>query len=699
MTCRNETPAWRLARRVAKLAITVSLAAMLLAVNSPTVRAHPGDHDELTFQPAPDMSRDIAVFLERWAAGTVEKPPSPWPGIQGETIGDVLCIHHRVRSGDCAYTTENGWLITFQATFDRHITFKWWPFSSSVRIKRAGSGGGHDDGVLNYAALGDSYSSGVGTNPFRTESNRCYRTIHSYAYQLYNTIPDSAEFSFGACGGAVMHDIGVGGQFDKADGEFPAAHRRQLDYIGPFTDLVTLSIGGNDAGFSAVLAYCATQVDCGTKFALANNGVDPIRANIGALYEDLVLLYRRILQRAPNASVFVLGYPILLSNHRNWALSQCATFAALEKNEVEYLQELNILLNNTIQEAAADAGVHFVDLARSDAGGPEHGVCSRRDRYIVNPSTDFGNKDDFFHPNREGHRQYLEVLKRMNPLDLPANPEPNLPEELDPVAGRKFEVAFFVNYNNQIFGPTEDQVRADFRLVSSADPAEAAICRFGDISPFKECKYGVAVLGLEPGANFSMIVYSDPQLLHTGSIGADGTLSLEGQFPSDLGPGPHTVVLEITESDRSIILLEQLDVQQHNGPVNAATTISEIVRSIDYNNRSHAEILRLYQAIFNRPPDLDGAKYWIDINDQGHDVIAIAGFMSGSQEWRNAYDGTTNAQFVEQVYTNVLGRDFDQSGYDYWLDLVDSGQLNRPSMVFYVTANNEFTSKYPFIAS
>ena len=128
-------------------------------------------------------------------------------------------------------------------------------------------------------------------------------------------------------------------------------------------------------------------------------------------------------------------------------------------------------------------------------------------------------------------------------------------------------------------------------------------------------------------------------------------------------------------------------------------SIDELLAQPDYNGTSHAEILRLYQAIFGRYPDIGGAKYWIDIDNQGYDVIEIAGFMSASPEWSNNYSGTTNAEFVEKVYSNVLGRDYDQTGYDYWLNLVESGQLNRPEMVFYVTANTEFTDRYPFAAT
>ncbi len=131
-----------------------------------------------------------------------------------------------------------------------------------------------------------------------------------------------------------------------------------------------------------------------------------------------------------------------------------------------------------------------------------------------------------------------------------------------------------------------------------------------------------------------------------------------------------------------------------------APSIDFLIAGVDYSYQADAPVLRLYQAFFNRAPDLEGAKYWLGIRRQGFSALQIAGFMSASQEFRNNYDGTDNAEFTRRVYTNVLGRDFDQAGYDYWLDLLNKGParngLDRPGMVFYVTDNDEFRNNYRF---
>ena len=129
--------------------------------------------------------------------------------------------------------------------------------------------------------------------------------------------------------------------------------------------------------------------------------------------------------------------------------------------------------------------------------------------------------------------------------------------------------------------------------------------------------------------------------------------------------------------------------------VDAADVVG-IVSASNYDRSLDAPVLRLYQAYFNRQPDTGGAKYWLGIRRQGFGLLDIAGFMAGSEEFANTYAGTSNDAYVAQVYANVLGRAYDQDGYDYWLDLLDTNQTTRVTTVFYVTANAEFINNHPY---
>ena len=49
-----------------------------------------------------------------------------------------------------------------------------------------------------------------------------------------------------------------------------------------------------------------------------------------------------------------------------------------------------------------------------------------------------------------------------------------------------------------------------------------------------------------------------------------------------------------------------------------------------------------------------------------------------SDEFKQRYgENISNAKYVETLYNNVLGRNYDQEGYDYWLGNLNSGLETR----------------------
>lgn len=83
---------------------------------------------------------------------------------------------------------------------------------------------------------------------------------------------------------------------------------------------------------------------------------------------------------------------------------------------------------------------------------------------------------------------------------------------------------------------------------------------------------------------------------------------------------------------------------------------------------------RLYQAAFNRVPDLGGLGFWIGRLDAGDDLAAVAGGFINSQEFIALYGANpTNDVFLTKLYNNVLHRAPDAGGYSYWMNLLNSG--------------------------
>ena len=91
------------------------------------------------------------------------------------------------------------------------------------------------------------------------------------------------------------------------------------------------------------------------------------------------------------------------------------------------------------------------------------------------------------------------------------------------------------------------------------------------------------------------------------------------------------------------------------------------------------KMFRLYNASFKRLPDPDGLRYWISNFSSGKDdERAVASSFLESTEFKERYgQNVTNASYVETLYVNVLGRDYDLTGYTYWLNNLDNGVETR----------------------
>src|ERR1700742_29466 len=141
-----------------------------------------------------------------------------------------------------------------------------------------------------YVALGDSYSSGVGTRVFYEEAGECKRSPEAYGPKV--AAAKGYTLSFEACSGAKT----------------PEVIEKQLGKLTSSTALVTITIGGNDAGFSNVIINCALYYfTCGSAISEANEYIAK------TLPGKLETTYKDIRAKATTAKVVVLGYPKLFT--------------------------------------------------------------------------------------------------------------------------------------------------------------------------------------------------------------------------------------------------------------------------------------------------------------------------------------------------------------------------------------------------
>jgi hypothetical protein len=87
---------------------------------------------------------------------------------------------------------------------------------------------------------------------------------------------------------------------------------------------------------------------------------------------------------------------------------------------------------------------------------------------------------------------------------------------------------------------------------------------------------------------------------------------------------------------------------------------------------SAGQVFRLYSAAFSRPAEANGLGYWIWRMDNGTTLKQVAKeFMTGQPEFDALYGvNPTNESFVMQLYHNVLHRDPDADGFNYWVNVL-----------------------------
>ena len=227
-----------------------------------------------------------------------------------------------------------------------------------------------------YVALGDSYSSGVGAPG---QSIVCLRSPNGYP-GLWAAANDPKSYRSVACGGATTDTL----------------RATQIPALSPTTDLVSLTIGGNDAGFAPAVITCTLVSDAGCA-ATVDTAIEAIEDEIPA---KLDATYRDIRRKAPDARIVVLGYPILFDE----TAPSCG-FAGMSIPKRKSLNRGAAELNRVIAERSRAAGAIWSDVTDEFAG---HGICGPSPwlhGLTVLPPT------DSFHPNGSGYRYgYLPAL-------------------------------------------------------------------------------------------------------------------------------------------------------------------------------------------------------------------------------------------------------------------------------------------------
>lgn len=182
-----------------------------------------------------------------------------------------------------------------------------------------------------------------------------------------------------------------------------------------------------------------------------------------------------------------------------------------------------------------------------------------------------------------------------------------------------------------------------------------------------------------------------------GWLGNDTLTGMGGNDVLDGGPGKDQVrqAGKIAETNRSLqadgswLLINQATSEADKLYNIERVVFDDGIIAFDFKGPAGPDTLagvayRIYQAAFDRTPDIGGLSFWTKWLDDGKtDPFNMAGRFIDSNEFRALYGSSTpaNGDFLTKVYQNVLDRSPDQGGYDFWVSRLDNGTFKQAEVL------------------
>jgi lysophospholipase L1-like esterase len=408
------------------------------------------------------------------------------------------------------------------------------------------------DGWARIAILGDSYISGEGAadgidareppvepaQPYhsctdivdrgqcgydeegRPYENTCHRSSASWAMRVAQHLSTGpSDVLFAACSGAITDDVLDHGQYDGFDGRAGPSPpgvfggERQLNALEDFqayrpTDVVLLSIGGNDVKFSKVVKRCLLKSCLVWPFSAwkvdAEREAEEVRGRIATTISE-------IRATAPSAHVYVAGYPDPTGIAQCGATGSGLTVLSIDPDEQQWLRNQYIgPLNNSIRAAVEDAGGTYLPFDDAFAG---HEICSE----LAYANGLKGGNDiigavgnESFHPNAFGHRRLAEIAEPyVESIDGTLPPAVTLPV---------------------VSGPSQTILQATVTNGSGTSQA----------SPGSTVMLQGA--GAPPDSSGLLVFNSLPTVVGGWSSNSSGEWSTSSEIPPSASPGLHSLV-------------------------------------------------------------------------------------------------------------------------------------------------------------
>jgi len=261
--------------------------------------------------------------------------------------------------------------------------------------------------TIDYVAMGDSFSAGPFIGTMRTDPEGCARSRSNYPAFLADWL-DVASYTDVTCSAATTADLYAPMTLFNGGTTVP-----QIDAVSADTDLVTIGMGGNDFGIYDGLITCQKS---GSACPVAQLGADARK--VAGRIEQAV---KRITRVAPDAQVYVVGYPDILPTE-----GTCNAVGA-SAEVLGPVTDIAGLLNASLRKGAEAAGASYVDMEAVSDG---HDVCAKGRAWVNGPRFRAGIAAPF-HPKINGMRAVATEVFRQVTGDDPdvteyAEPDPDV---------------------------------------------------------------------------------------------------------------------------------------------------------------------------------------------------------------------------------------------------------------------------------
>lgn len=164
------------------------------------------------------------------------------------------------------------------------------------------------------------------------------------------------------------------------------------------------------------------------------------------------------------------------------------------------------------------------------------------------------------------------------------------------------------------------------------------------------------------------------------------------------GPGTDTLTLDVA-SNQVTFQGDEFGTLVYQAPDGRFASVwTKDVERVQFADTSLAldvtgkagQAYRLYEAAFDRKPDLGGLGYWIDKLDHGMSLQSMAQGFIDSSEFQAMYGkNPSHTTFVDQLYYNILDRAPDQGGLNYWVGQLQAATLNEAQVLASFSESNE----------